>query len=415
METKARSSSGKSNIPADDSAEASGPGAFFMQYVVMEDLLDKLKLLNYGREFLKDLKMKSINRHYFAIPTNPGEQFYMFAALASWLIRKIGKSFETPLESDDPNSTIATILDHVRKMGVTIDFSPGKLKQGYGEHVIFVLDRLADEALKTSNFSWNKPIIPKEEVASEEFDSDSELNLEKVEEEMADQYSDEEEVDSLLHIANMSLVTNTETKKADILESNTDSEAWKLELERVTPHLKIPIKSGPLSTEAQDWRTRLDSLKQHQENLNTALSTTNHLLERLQTDVNRSLDKIAAREKFLNAQLAPLLANHRKLQEQWSMAKEKYRSVSGGIVARNAKLNTLEEELQVLKRELEERSSNMTDGMPMINIKKALARVKGELAQMEVRMGVVSHSLLQARLRERAALVQGELVYATMA
>nr|CAG4644166.1 EOG090X0ADS [Lepidurus arcticus] len=381
-----------------------------MQYIVMEDLLDKLKLLNFGREFIKDLKMKSINRHYFAIPTNPGEQFFMFAALASWLIRKLGKPFETPLESDDPNSTIATILDHVRKLGVTIDFSPGKLKQGFGEHVIFVLDRLADEALKVSNFSWNKPVIPKEEVASEEFDSDSELNLEKVEEEMADQYSDEEEEDNLLHIANMGLLTNFENKKADILESNTDSEAWKLELERVTPHLKIPIKS-----EARDWRTRLDTLKQHQDNLNTALSTTGTLLERLQTDISRSLDKIAAREKFLNAQLVPLLANHRKLQEHFTAAKEKYRSVSGGIVERNSKLNTLEEELQILKRELEERSSNMTDGMPMVNIKKALARVKGELAQMEVRMGVVSHSLLQARLRERAAQVQGELIYATMA
>lgn len=37
-----------------------------------------------------------------------------------------------------------------------MDFSPSKLKSGFGEHVIFVLDRLADFALKHMNFIWKK-------------------------------------------------------------------------------------------------------------------------------------------------------------------------------------------------------------------------------------------------------------------
>lgn len=50
-------------------------------------------------------------RHYFALQTNPGEQFFMFVSLASWLIKKCGKYIDTPQEYDDPNSTIAVILD----------------------------------------------------------------------------------------------------------------------------------------------------------------------------------------------------------------------------------------------------------------------------------------------------------------
>ena len=73
--------------------------------------------------------MRPLNRHYFVLQTNPGEQFYLFTSLAAWLIRKTGRMFEPPQEYDDPNSTIANILDNVRQIGVAIDFPPSKLKQ----------------------------------------------------------------------------------------------------------------------------------------------------------------------------------------------------------------------------------------------------------------------------------------------
>ena len=129
-----------------------GPVLQYMPFVVMEDLLDKLKLLNYKLEFVSELKMRPLNRHYFVIEINPGEQFFVFTSLAAWLIRKTGNQFEQPHEFDDPISTISNILEHVRKLGVSIDFAPSKLKQGFGEQAIFVLDRLADEAL--SQFEW---------------------------------------------------------------------------------------------------------------------------------------------------------------------------------------------------------------------------------------------------------------------
>lgn len=55
-----------------------------------------------------------LNRHYFALPTNPGEQFYMFCTLAAWLINKAGRHFEQPQEYDDPNATISNILSELR-------------------------------------------------------------------------------------------------------------------------------------------------------------------------------------------------------------------------------------------------------------------------------------------------------------
>ncbi len=40
--------------------------------------------------------MRPLNRHYFVLQTNPGEQFYLFTSLAAWLIRKSGVTFDQP-------------------------------------------------------------------------------------------------------------------------------------------------------------------------------------------------------------------------------------------------------------------------------------------------------------------------------
>lgn len=234
-----------------------GPGQLYKPFTIMEDLLDKLKLLNYEKEFSAELRMRPLNRHYFVLQTNPGEQFFLFSSLAGWLIRKTGKHFDPPQEFDDPNSTVANILDHVRQLGVTIDFAPSKLKQGYGEQALFVLDTLVNEALKAVKFVWNSPIPPREEdVEDEEIDDDAEVDIDRVEEDMAGVYSEEEEGD-ILHIDDISnsnfavkdkeniLKKNESERPEGILESSTDAEEWRLEVERVAPQLKVSLSFHP--------------------------------------------------------------------------------------------------------------------------------------------------------------------------
>ncbi|GBM66524.1 hypothetical protein AVEN_47882-1 [Araneus ventricosus] len=71
--------------------------------------------------------------------------------------------------------------------GVAVDFPPSKLKQGWGEQVIFVLSRLADQALKRQSFNWKRPIIlPEDDDGNDSVldADDSEVTLEKIEEEM---------------------------------------------------------------------------------------------------------------------------------------------------------------------------------------------------------------------------------------
>ena len=225
-----------------------GPGALFKPFLIMEELLDKLKLLDYESEFTTDLRMRPLNRHYFVLQTNPGEQFFVFSSLAAWLIRRTGKNFESPQEFDDPNSTIANILDHVRRLGVTIDFAPSKLKQGYGDQALFVLDNLSNEALRAVNFEWRTPVPPiQDENDDEEIEEeDAEVDIERVEEDMLGVYSEEEEGD-VLHIDDFIdkdsgvNINDTQEKPGVVMVTKTNAEEWRLEVERVAPQLKVCI------------------------------------------------------------------------------------------------------------------------------------------------------------------------------
>eukprot|EP00066_Takifugu_rubripes_P009491 XP_003976491.1 PREDICTED: intraflagellar transport protein 57 homolog [Takifugu rubripes] len=169
--------------------EDRGPGAAYGGFAVMEGLLEKLKLLDYEEQVLaKHNSAKSLSRHYFVssphIGSNPGEQFYLFTITAAWLINTAGRPFPEPLEYDEPTTTVSNILAELRAFGVKVDFPPSKLKSGSGEHVCFVLDRLAEEALKRTGFSFRRPKYPTETTEEESIvEDDAELTLSRAEEE----------------------------------------------------------------------------------------------------------------------------------------------------------------------------------------------------------------------------------------
>lgn len=45
-----------------DDDEDGGPGLVYMPFVIMEELLDKLRLLDYDRDFSRKMNLKPINR-----------------------------------------------------------------------------------------------------------------------------------------------------------------------------------------------------------------------------------------------------------------------------------------------------------------------------------------------------------------
>ncbi|XP_037313864.2 intraflagellar transport protein 57 homolog [Pungitius pungitius] len=387
-----------------------GPGAAHRVFVAMEFLLEKLKALNYEEEVLTKHNMKSLSRHYFVsspfLSSNPGEQFYMFTVIAAWLINEAGRPFAAPQEYDEPNATVSNILAELRALGVKVDFPPSKLKAGSGEHVCFVLDRLADEALRRRSFSFRRPNYPTETTEEESvMEDDAELTLSKVEEEMIEE-PDEEEEDNVMDLEALKLRTShpeaeTSSKPDEILEATVDAAEWNLEVERVLPQLKVTVR-----TDNKDWRIHVDQMLQHRDGIKSSLQEAKTYLDKLQEDISRTLEKVSSREKYINGQLEHLIQEHRSAQSKLSEAKESYQQASGGVTERTRVLAQISEELERVKQEMEEKGSSMSDGAPVVKIKQSLTKLKQEVLQMDVRIGVVEHTLLQAKLKEKSNMTR---------
>ncbi|XP_075051015.1 intraflagellar transport protein 57 homolog [Mixophyes fleayi] len=382
-----------------------GPGAAFKVFVLMEDLIEKLKLLDFEEEVLRKHNMRPVSRLYFALPTNPGEQFYMFCTLAAWLITKAGHYFEQPQEYDDPNAIISKILTELRSFDGTADFPPSKLKAGYGEQVCYVLDFLAEEALKHIGFTWKRPIYPSEELDEEvAVEDDAELTLNKIEDEIVEEGSDDEEhfIDlNVLKAQTNKLKNGDSSKPEEILESNTDASEWYLEVERVLPQLKVTVR-----TDNKDWRVHVDQMHQHKDGIETSLKETKGYLDKLHNEISKTLEKVGSRERYINNQLDPLVQEYRAAQAQLSELKEQYHELTTKVTEKTRILSELNEELEKVKQEIEEKGSSITDGAPLVKMKQALTKLKQETVQMDIRIGVVEHTLLQSKLKEKSNMTR---------
>uniref|UniRef100_A0A1A8JWH7 Intraflagellar transport protein 57 homolog n=2 Tax=Nothobranchius kuhntae TaxID=321403 RepID=A0A1A8JWH7_NOTKU len=386
-----------------------GPGSVHQAFVVMENLLEKLKVLNYEEELLSKHNMKSLSRHYFVsspfLASNSGEQFYMFTIMAAWLINIAGRAFAEPQEYDEPNATVSNILTELRAFGVKVDFPPSKLKSGSGEHVCFVLDRLAEEALKKRGFTFRRPSYPTENTEEESvMEDDAELTFSKVEVETIEEADEDEE--TMMDLEALKLrTTHTEaepsSKPDEILESTMEAAEWNLEVERVLPLLKVTIR-----TDNKDWRIHLGQMHQHRDGIQSSLTEAKSYLDKLQEDIGKTLEKVSSREKYINNQLEFLIQEYRSVQAQLSEAKDHYQQASGGVMERTRVLAEISEELEKVKQEMESKGSSMSDRASVVKVKQSLTKLKQEVDQMDVRISLIQHKLQQANLKEKSNMTR---------
>ncbi|VDO95309.1 unnamed protein product [Soboliphyme baturini] len=370
--------------PAEKEEDRS-PGEAFLPFVKMDLLYNKLKMLNYDKEFLAVFPtFKSIDRllfvmvevivkvnvnrlrRYFVDEINSGEQFFMFVNLASWLIRKCGRvHFKTPLE------------------GVPSQFTSSKLKAGAGDQCIAVLTALADQALQKTNFSFQAPEFPVDEPGGDStVIQEADIESDQPQEDEFD-ISDDEEDEQDEGFIDLEITKHHDQLRKPKQMIEISDMKWQQEIDRVTPSLKIVIKQRAAIL-LQNWRTHLHAINQFKTELSSVRESLEESLGKLSKDIARTLDTIGSREKYLNAQLEPLLSKLRSTQDQLAEVKEKYREASGGIMERVKTLSQVSEELEQVKQEMKESSSRLTDGTPLTKIKQAISALKEEITLMRV-------------------------------
>lgn len=361
-----------------------------------DEVVDMLSVLNYETEFC-DKELRPMSRCFFVYTaSNQAQQFKYFTQLVSWLLKKAG-SQATWQKYDDPNTVCTSMLVAFKELGLQgVDVPPQKLKQGSGEGVCQVLHNLLKEVLKRIDFEFGNPEPPDEAMADEaEVDDDAEVNSVGEEGFLEDQEED--------------LMYNETTKKkgeesmdADeddgrgLLEAKVDPRLWQLEVERVSSKLKIQMPS-----DAKEWRTHLQQTKGYKEQIESSFPDTKSQLEKLSRDLGSMMERIRGKEAFINSQFDNRALDYRTQQQELQQVTEKYDQLKEVVMGLQIELKSATEEEESVKAELEERSTQATDTAPIVKLKDAFKKMRQDTRQLEVRIGVVCHTLMQAKLRVR--------------
>uniref|UniRef100_A0AC35U3Q5 Intraflagellar transport protein 57 homolog n=1 Tax=Rhabditophanes sp. KR3021 TaxID=114890 RepID=A0AC35U3Q5_9BILA len=385
------------------------PGAEFNSYETGDELMDKLKLLKYETEFVSiSSSHKRIHKYYFVKSTNTGEQYFLFTNLASWLIKKCGrKDFEMPEEYDDPTITLGRIMSEVKKMNLDEEFPQAKIRTGSGDVVIQLLDALANNALAYANFDWISITRPDETKENDEAELLEDIEL------VAEQYEDDtdeipfaKDNDDMDHdgIPDISLdsslsheqdLSKTATLQ-QIIKSEVSIEQWNTEVERVTPQLKITLRS-----DATDWRFRQEQMSKYFEELDNNFNTMKPNLLKIKDSVDNDLERIDSREKHLNSQLDPILQQYRISQDKLAEVRERYREQSQGLDQRSIILTRKEEEVDQLKQEIEDQGNRNSDGAPMVRIKQAISKLERDIVKLTIQISIIEQFVMMNSLDER--------------
>lgn len=401
--SKERKRRSKAESSSNEVAENNDP------FIVAEVLLDNLKILDYDSKFCSKYNLKPISNLYFAIPTDASAQLHYFTNLVSWLLSLVKENFDAPDQYDDPNTTITNCLIKLREVGVVgREITSTAVRSGCGIDVIKILVTLTENALKYRKFRWNKPEYP-DEVDDVEEESDTQethsQHDDEEEDEIDDDLDDFYEEDGIAGGQNeeISFAKKSDTlskQKQNIMKSEIDAAAWRIEVERVMPKLKVQLRSDD-----KDWRGHVEKMTKYQTSIQDLLSDTQTHLDKLQGDIGDSLSKIESREKYVNSQLDNIVTEFRQQQDTLADTNSRYNQSSTTVVELTRKLASMTDELDHVKAQMDERGNRMTDSGPLVKMKQALKRLKEETTQMDLHIGVLQHSLMMARMNEKNTML----------
>ncbi|NWR97868.1 IFT57 protein, partial [Motacilla alba] len=196
---------------------------------------------------------------------------------------------------------------------------------------------------------------------------------------------------------------NDTAKQEEILQSTTDAAEWNLEVERVLPQLKVTVRTDNKVRKNGFACVHIVIKMLFQSMLFTFCLQllSSGYLDKLHNEISRTLEKINSREKYINNQLEHLVQEYRSAQ---ALLSEVLLIFCCCLVLKKSLKIT--EALEKVKQETEEKGSSMTDGAPLVKIKQALTKLRQETIQMDIQIGVMEHTLLQSKLKEKSSMTR---------
>jgi intraflagellar transport protein 57 len=135
----------------------------------------------------------------------------------------------------------------------------------------------------------------------------------------------------------------------------------------------------------------------------------------MQTEIVFAMEKVESREKHLNKDLKDLIDEYKHLSIELTKVNNEIKESDREKSEMEENLSRLTNELENVKIQMEQRGNSMTDGSPLISIKKAVIMLKEEIAEMDVKIGVLSHSMTNDVIRKQSHYAEFDLGTSTAA
>lgn len=129
----------------------------------------------------------------------------------------------------------------------------------------------------------------------------------------------------------------------------------------------------------------------------------------MQSEMIFTMEKVESREKFLNKDLKDLILEYKTLSIELTKVNNEVKENDKETSEMEEKLSKLTNELENVKIQMEQRGNSMTDGSPLINIKKAVIRLREEIAEMDVKIGVMQHTMTNDVIRKQSHYAEFDL------
>ncbi|XP_036329696.1 uncharacterized protein LOC118741829 [Rhagoletis pomonella] len=123
-------------------------------------------------------------------------------------------------------------------------------------------------------------------------------------------------------------------------------------------------------------------------------------LKKLHSEFTFSLEKIESRENHLNNELQSFVRQFKEISIELSNVQHAQTQVQTDTDALVEQLNSVLQENDIKKSEMERRGQSMSDGSSVVNIKKAISKLKEETAQLNLEVALLVHGIDQYILRQ---------------
>lgn len=104
------------------------------------------------------------------------------------------------------------------------------------------------------------------------------------------------------------------------------------------------------------------------------------------------------KEKYINHQFTGLCVEFQEVKQRLEAFESKSGKSNETVAKLTNELAELTDKLEDLKESFESKDSGIHDTSPLVRIKASLQQIKAEVCSFDLRIGVVSHSLLAARV-----------------